>query len=200
MNRKIGVLAPLLIACILTVNGVQGRDFFANTAKLRKTPLKMPTKERFRNFIGMEFARIEPGTIEMGFEDGELSDGILGATERGGRDIKLSLFGKKGDYDEHPKHKVTITKPFYMGVREVTNNEYELFEPLHMHLRGKQGFSIDDDEAVVFVSWHEAKAFCDWLSEIDGLPGAKRCDSSYQQLESLCIQPEMAHTDPRPQT
>jgi len=36
--------------------------------------------------------------------------------------------------------------------------------------RGKNGFSREDDEAVVFVSWHEARAFCDWLSKKEGMP------------------------------
>jgi formylglycine-generating enzyme required for sulfatase activity len=57
-----------------------------------------------------------------------------------------------------------------MGVCEVTNRQYEEFDRLHAHLRGKNGFSIDSDEAVIFVSWHEAKAFCDWLSDKEGLP------------------------------
>jgi formylglycine-generating enzyme required for sulfatase activity len=157
---------------VMGVSAVAGKDFFANTAKLKKAaPLKMPTEEKFRNFVQMEFVRIEPGDFTMGFEGGELGEQILGATERSGnRDIKLSLFGKKGDYDERPTHQVAISKPFYMGVCEVTNQQYEAFDPLHMHLRGKRGFSIDNDEAVVFVSWHEAKAFCDWMSSVDGLP------------------------------
>jgi len=65
---------------------------------------------------------------------------------------------------------VTITKPFYMGVTEVTNAQYEQFCRMHERLRGKKGFSIDPDEAVVFVSWYEARAFCDWLSEKENMP------------------------------
>ncbi|UCG49678.1 MAG: SUMF1/EgtB/PvdO family nonheme iron enzyme [Phycisphaerales bacterium] len=75
-----------------------------------------------------------------------------------------------GDYDERPVHKVNITRPFYIGVYEVTNNQYELFRPEHSRLRGKRGFSKGDDEAVCFVSWYDAKAFCDWLSDKEGLP------------------------------
>jgi sulfatase modifying factor 1 len=170
MTRGTQISLAVLAGCAIVVNIANAKDFFANSSRLRKSPLKMPTEKTFKNFIGMEFVRIEPGTFTMGFEGGDLSDEILSATEHAGRDIKLSVFGKKGDYDEHPAHKVTITKPFYIGVREVTNNEYEMFDALHMHLRGKQGFSIDDNEAVVSVSWNEARAFCDWLSEIDGLP------------------------------
>jgi hypothetical protein len=75
-----------------------------------------------------------------------------------------------GDPDEQPVHEVTISKAFYMGVHEVTNDQYEKFDPGHRHLRGKSGFSIESDEAVVFVSWHEAKAFCEWLSKLEGMP------------------------------
>jgi len=116
----------------------------------------------------MEFVRIEPGTFSMGYgEGGELPEQILDAREFGGRGIWLP---RNGDYDEHPTHDVTITKPFYMGVAEVTNQQYEEFDRLHAHLRGKNGFSIDNDEAVVFINWNEAKAFCDWLSEKERLP------------------------------
>ena len=132
---------------------------------------RMPTEKQYSNSIGMKFVRIEPGTFDMGYGyGGQLPQELLAAREHGGRNIGLSQFGKNGDYDEHPTHRVTITKPYYMGVYEVTNRQYERFDPLHMHLRGKKGFSIDNDEAVVFVSWQEAKAFCDWLSKKEGLP------------------------------
>jgi formylglycine-generating enzyme required for sulfatase activity len=130
-----------------------------------------PTGREHINSLGMEFVLIEPGTFRMGYGDGkQLSDEILDAKEHNGRDIKLSEFGRFGDYDERPTHEVTIRRAYYMSVTEVTNEQYERFDPLHMHLRGKRGFSVDNDEAVVFVSWHEAKAFCDWLSKKEGLP------------------------------
>ena len=97
----------------------------------------------------------------------KLPDAALDAKENGGRDIWVP---ERGDFDERPMHRITISQPFYMGIYEVTNRQYEEFDRLHAHLRGKRGFSIDHDEAVVFVSWHEAKAFCDWLSKKEGLP------------------------------
>jgi len=96
------------------------------------------------NSIGMKLVRIEPGSFTMG----------QGAV----------------DFDEKPAHKVTITTPFYMGATEVTNAQYERFDPKHKALRGKLGFSKADDEAVVFVSWHEAVAFCKWLSAKESRP------------------------------
>jgi sulfatase modifying factor 1 len=95
------------------------------------------------NSIGMKFVRIESGSFMMGHEDG-------------------------GDWDERPLHRVTITGPFWMGVTEVTNAQYEQFDPEHRKLRGKFGFSKMDNEAVVFVSWYEAVKFCEWLSKKEG--------------------------------
>ena len=75
-----------------------------------------------------------------------------------------------GDFDERPVHKVTLTRPFLMAAAEVTNAQYEQFDPQHKALRGKLGFSKGDDEAVVFVSWHDAAKFCQWLSQKEGKP------------------------------
>ena len=73
-------------------------------------------------------------------------------------------------WDEMPVHKVIISRPFYIACTEVTNDQYEQFDPSHRALRGKDGLSRDDDEPAVFVSWHEATAFCRWLSRKEGRP------------------------------
>ena len=98
----------------------------------------------FTNSLGMKMVRVEPGTFRMG--------------------------SREGDWDEVPVHRVTISSPFHVSATEVTNAQYEQFDPEHKNLRGKLGFSREDDEAVVFVSWHEAVAFCEWLSEKEGRP------------------------------
>ena len=96
------------------------------------------------NSAGMKMVSIQPGQFLMG------SSGI-------GR-----------DYDEAPAHLVTITSPFRISSTEVTNKQFEMFMPEHSKLRGKNGFSSGDNEAVIYVSYHEAAAFCSWLSEREG--------------------------------
>ncbi len=76
--------------------------------------------------------------------------------------------GKGAEADEAPVHKVIISHPFRMGVTEVTNAQYEQFRPEHQSLRGKNGVSTEDDEAVVHVSYQDAADFCAWLSRQEG--------------------------------
>jgi len=107
---------------------------------------------RFTNSIGMEFVRIEPGTFTMG--------------------------SNSGDPDEKPIHQVTIGKPFYMAVTEVTNAQYEQFDAAHSAYRATQIYnngetlrmSTGDNEAVIYVSWEDANNFCQWLSNLEGRP------------------------------
>ncbi|MHC4212191.1 MAG: SUMF1/EgtB/PvdO family nonheme iron enzyme [Planctomycetota bacterium] len=129
----------------------------------------MPQEQSFTNSLGMKFVRIEPGEFMMGGLHKVLPGGL--APEG---------FMRGGDFDEQPAHKVRISKPFYMGTYEVTNSQYEKFDPSHRLLRGKLGFSIDNDEAVVFVSWEDAKAFCDWLSKKEGLPYRLQTEAEWE--------------------
>jgi len=119
----------------------------------------LPTDKELTNSIGMKLVRIEPGSFMMG-HDGPLAE------EVSGRRRHMAA----GGFDERPVHKVTISRPFYLAAFEVTNAQYEQFDPAHRELRGKMGFSNSDDEAAVFVSWQEAAAFCEWLSRKEGLP------------------------------
>jgi len=118
---------------------------FCCTLLQAATPRQMPTGKKYVNTLGMKFVLIKDGTFIMGQQTG-------------------------GDFDERPLHKVNITKSFYMAVTEVTNRQYEAFDPWHRHLRGRRGLSNKNDEAVIFVNCKEASAFCRWLSEKEGLP------------------------------
>ena len=122
---------------------------------------ELPIQEKtFTNAIGMQFVRIEPGTFKMGSAQANLADEIT--AER--------THLRDGDWDEQPIHQVTLTTPFHIGIFQVTNAQYEEFQSTHSELRGKLDFSQDDDEAVVFVDWHDATNFCEWLSKKEGLP------------------------------
>jgi formylglycine-generating enzyme required for sulfatase activity len=128
----------------------------------------MPKEDSYTNSIGMKFVRVEPGTFQMG-QLSRIEWPVLPEIEGGGRGGLFDLQAE-GDWDEKPTHTVEITKPFYVGIFEVTNYQFELFDSLHKGQRGRHGISTEDDEAVVYVSWYDAKAFCDWLSEKEGLP------------------------------
>ena len=72
------------------------------------------------------------------------------------------------DFDEAPVHKVTISESFRMSRTEITNIQYEMFRPEHRALRGKDGFSSGDNDAVVNVSYSDAIGYCKWLSDKTG--------------------------------
>jgi len=71
------------------------------------------------------------------------------------------------DADEAPLREVQF-EGFRMSATEITNAQYEAFDPGHRALRGTGGFSTEDDDAVIMVSWDDATAFCRWLSERTG--------------------------------
>jgi formylglycine-generating enzyme required for sulfatase activity len=69
-----------------------------------------------------------------------------------------------GGVDESPVHRVILSKPFLMSTTEVTNAQYEQFDPGH----ARANWALEDDAAVSCVSWNDAVAFCEWLSEREG--------------------------------
>ena len=65
---------------------------------------------------------------------------------------------------------IKLTRPFYMGTREVTNQEFRQFMADHRSGR-QQGLTLDDDRLpVVQISWEQAALFCNWLSAKESLP------------------------------
>jgi formylglycine-generating enzyme required for sulfatase activity len=85
------------------------------------------------NGVKMDFVLIQPGTFVMGREKGE-------------------------SWEKH-EHQVAITKPFYMGVYEVTQAQWKAVMANNPCTR--QG----DDLPVVEVSWEDCQTFLEQLNE-----------------------------------
>jgi formylglycine-generating enzyme required for sulfatase activity len=67
---------------------------------------------------------------------------------------------------------VTLKRPVYFGVTEVTNEQFRRFRPDH-NSGVVDRRSIDmDDLPVTQVTWNDAADYCNWLSERDNLPVA----------------------------
>jgi len=113
------------------------------------------------NSMGMRLVLIPPGEFDMGSPK-ELIEELsrLHAADA------MILRGLPG---EMPKHRVAITKPFRLGVTEVTQAEYLSVMGTNPSLA--QG---DARRPVEQLSWDEAVEFCRRLSELPKERSAKR--------------------------
>jgi len=114
--------------------------------------------------------RTKSGVVEVPHSNNLKSAGNMVFVERGSFTMGDTWGG--GDSDEKPTHKVTFTYNFYIGKYETTFDEYDAF----CEATGK---SSPDDEnwgrgtrPVINVSWWDAIAYCNWLSEKEKLPKA----------------------------
>lgn len=82
-----------------------------------------------------------------------------------------------GHADEAPRT-ITEVQPFWMGRFEITNRQMKQFKPSfesrtedrNGYQFGRLGYDQDQpDQPAVRVSWDEANAFCQWLSQRSGL-------------------------------
>ncbi len=108
------------------------------------------TPAELTNSIGMRFALIPPGEFVMGSPESE-----------DGRDI-----------EEH-QHEVRITKPFYLGVYEVTQTDYQRVmkeTPGYFTPTGRYSDIVANLDTsrfpVELVTWHDAVSFCLALSSL----------------------------------
>ena len=98
------------------------------------------------NTIGMTLRRIEPGTFVMGSDSGEAN--------------------------QKPPHTVEITKPFYMGIHEVTQQQWNAVMTNRQNpWKGQQNTIEGDDVAASFVNWDDAQEFITRLNALESSTG-----------------------------
>ena len=89
--------------------------------------------------------------------------------------MKLTLV-PPGTFDMGPngsRYRVTLAKPFHVGVTEVTLGQYRKFRPGHKVDGAADEFN-EDDRPAAMLTWDDARAFCAWLSEQDAEKQAGR--------------------------
>jgi formylglycine-generating enzyme required for sulfatase activity len=78
--------------------------------------------------------------------------------------FRMGSPGGEGDDTEHPQHRVQITRPFYLGVHEVTQGQYQAVTDRNpSYYKGSANLPVET------VSWLDAVKFCNTLSEREGL-------------------------------
>ena len=99
---------------------------------------------------GMEFVQIPAGTFKMGSNKVDDKDAA--------------------DNEMH-RHRVRITKPFFLGKYQVTRGQFRKFaEGTDYKETAWQnpGFAQTDEHPVVNVSWYDVNRYCEWLSRKEG--------------------------------
>ena len=101
---------------------------------------------------GQTLRRVEPATFTMGASRAEV--------------------GRRANEVIVP---VTITRPFLIGVHEVTNREFAEFRPNHDSGSTVHVSLAADKNPVANVTWEDAIEYCNWLSQREGrTPAYKR--------------------------
>ncbi|MGH8221749.1 MAG: PEGA domain-containing protein [Woeseiaceae bacterium] len=98
---------------------------------------------------GQAMVRVEPGSFQMGSS----------RREQGRRANEVIV-------------PVTITKPYFIGAKEVTNREYNRFRKNHISGEGLHPSLAGDLNPGVNVTWSDAVEYCNWLSAQEGLTPA----------------------------
>jgi formylglycine-generating enzyme required for sulfatase activity len=90
---------------------------------------------------------------------------------------KFVMGSQAGFADEAPRAVISIANEFWMGETEITNAQYNVFDPIHdTRYQDEDGkdhavpgyIANHPDQPVSRISWQEATSFCEWLSEQTG--------------------------------
>jgi formylglycine-generating enzyme required for sulfatase activity len=148
-------------------------------------------KNQITNSIGMKLTLIPSGEFMMG--SGESAKETAAFYKM---NYAMSLITAEHFKDEHPQHRVRVTRSFYLGTYHVTRGQFRQFAKDSQYKTDAEkpgdvgawgwdrnektfgfrtdyswrnaGFEQTDEHPVVNVSWNDAVAFCKWLSKKEG--------------------------------
>ena len=117
----------------------------AATVKQTLTPAQLAVGDPIENSIGMVLVPIPAGEFLMGSPETE-----------------------PGRVDDEVQHQVTLTKPFLLGVHEVTQGQWQAVMGT-TPWKGEKYVKEGDDYPATHVNWDDVVEFCRKLSEKEGL-------------------------------
>ncbi len=86
-------------------------------------------------------------------------DFVMGASRReAGRQANESL------------RSIRLTKPYYLSLTEVTNEQFKRFDPEHSSGVIDRISLSNNNQPVVKITWEQAALYCNWLSQQENLP------------------------------
>ena len=127
------------------------------------------------NSVGMKLVLIPPGQFRMGSTPEQramLAKVAMAEDPKARRDDILKRLEP-----EMPQHPVAITKPFWLGMTEVTVGQYKAFADATKYVSSatQPGLAATDTLPVTNVTWSDSVQFCNWLS------GREELNPCYQQ-------------------
>jgi len=94
--------------------------------------------------------------------------------------------GDQGRRQSETERLIKITRPFYVGVREIINKEFRQFKP--RHTSGAETFRELSNglHPAVMLTWEEAVDFCQKLSSKESLePAYEKINGQYQLIQPV---------------
>jgi formylglycine-generating enzyme required for sulfatase activity len=148
------IMAALTLACLAGYGGLSTVCAEGKEEKQKPVALNDHLLDLGKG-VTMQLAEIPAGKFMMG--------STLSAAEV----AKVFTSKEERHTNEHPRREVTISRPFDIGIHEVTQAQWRAVmgtEPWKGKISGKPG----DDYAAGWMNWTEANAFCQRLSKSTG--------------------------------
>lgn len=157
VERKTWLLRRVLLSLLVASVALLGIAYLvSNTAESFRLANEEKTRDEFQhtyprltNSIGMTFQQLPAGTFLMGSDDSEVGNLI----------------------NDESRHQVSLSRPFYIGLYEVTEGEYE--QVMGTRPDSAQGKNYP----VKKVSWENAS---DFIRRLNELPAEKAAGRLYR--------------------
>jgi len=103
-----------------------------------------------------------------------------------GRFVLGSPRGEQGRQANEIRREVTLNRLFYMGLHEVTNEQFRQFRATHSSGIAGDETLDNEQQPAVRVDFDDAAAYANWLSQQEGLePAYRRTRDGYQLIEPV---------------